>query len=201
MSPRNPVASTFCFRSDLFPSRRVLRNARRLLQKTYSDGTPTAYYLYDETSEDGMSLSNPIGRMTWEGTSDGTNWRSQAVFSYDSMGRVTMEWQQEPLVWPGGYATYQTYDLVGDLLTYTTPTTPSSITLSQTFNVAGLQTQLGVPSNPGLLASGVHYNGAGELTVGHVGKRAHRDQRVQRRPSTTLPNGRQQQWNTATDVQ
>jgi RHS repeat-associated protein len=58
----------------------------RLLEK-YATGMPSIYYVYDQTSADGISLTYTIGRRTWEGTNDGTSWLTQAVFSYDKMGR------------------------------------------------------------------------------------------------------------------
>jgi RHS repeat-associated protein len=58
----------------------------RLTQKSYSDGTATANYSYDQSSYNGLTISNGKGRRT--GMSDGSG---QTAWSYDPMGRALTE--------------------------------------------------------------------------------------------------------------
>ena len=58
----------------------------RLTSKSYSDGTPTATYLYDQSSYNGLGISNGKGRRT--GMSDGSG---QTAWNYDVMGNVLTE--------------------------------------------------------------------------------------------------------------
>jgi len=58
----------------------------RLTKKTYSDSTPTVQYFYDQSSYNGLSITNGIGRGT--GMSDGSG---ATAWSYDPSGHVTSE--------------------------------------------------------------------------------------------------------------
>jgi RHS repeat-associated protein len=58
----------------------------RLTSKSYSDGTATANYYYEQTSYNGLGISNGKGRRT--GMSDGSG---QTAWSYDSNGNVLTE--------------------------------------------------------------------------------------------------------------
>jgi RHS repeat-associated protein len=58
----------------------------RLTSKVYSDGTPNASYYYDQTSYNGLGISNGKGRRT--GMSDGSG---QTAWSYDAMGNISTE--------------------------------------------------------------------------------------------------------------
>lgn len=58
----------------------------RIASKSYSDGTPTASYYYDQTSYNGLGITNGKGRRT--GMSDGSG---QTAWSYDSMGNILTE--------------------------------------------------------------------------------------------------------------
>jgi RHS repeat-associated protein len=58
----------------------------RLTQKNYSDGTATANYYYDQSSYNGLAISNGLGRNT--GMSDGSG---ETAWSYDAMGRALTE--------------------------------------------------------------------------------------------------------------
>ncbi len=84
----------------------------RVLNKNYSDGTSTAHYYYDEASKWGVSITNPVGRLT----SSSTNSSYVAnIFSYDAMGRVVKSW---PCTYINcGYGSFPFtlgYDLAGD---------------------------------------------------------------------------------------
>ncbi|MGH9685401.1 MAG: RHS repeat domain-containing protein [Candidatus Acidiferrales bacterium] len=92
----------------------------RLTKKSYSDGTPTAQFLYDADPGWGYSETNIAGRMTeaWaniSGTSVGAS-----IFSYDSMGRVIMNDQCTPIICgSGAFGVDYQYDLLGDMTSAT----------------------------------------------------------------------------------
>ncbi len=58
----------------------------RLSSKSYSDGTAAVTYLYDQTSYNGLSISNGLGRRT--GMSDGAG---TTAWSYDPTGHTIAE--------------------------------------------------------------------------------------------------------------
>ena len=58
----------------------------RVTQKNYSDTTPSVTYYYDQTSYNGLTITNGKGRRT--GMSDGSG---QTAWSYDSLGNVLTE--------------------------------------------------------------------------------------------------------------
>ena len=58
----------------------------RLTQTSYSDGTATANYYFDQTSYNGLTIQNGKGERT--GMSDGSG---QTAWSYDPMGRALAE--------------------------------------------------------------------------------------------------------------
>lgn len=142
----------------------------RLTQKSYSDGTtPAADYYYDSMPWwwGSIGTSNPIGRLTAEGVSNGSSWLSVSWFAYDAMGRFTGNPQS---VSGNNYSLVYGYDLIGDITSYTDALGES---YTQIFNAAGLPTQLTSSWNdslhPPTLVSGVHYNGAGSPTVYTLG--------------------------------
>lgn len=89
----------------------------------------------------------------------------QTLTSYDAIGRVinNPQWQLDANVI---YAMPYTYDLIGDMLTYSYP---SGNVVTQTFNLAGRPTHATnswtSSQNPATLVSGVHYNAVGAVTV------------------------------------
>jgi len=58
----------------------------RPTQKSYSDGTASANYYYDQSSYNGLTINNGKGRRT--GMSDGSG---QTAWNYDAMGRALTE--------------------------------------------------------------------------------------------------------------
>ncbi len=61
----------------------------RLKSRSYSDGTPTANYNYDETAPWGWTVANPIGRLTTYYTKNSTGTTLTAsLLDYTAMGRV-----------------------------------------------------------------------------------------------------------------
>lgn len=108
----------------------------RLLQKSYSDGSPTVGYQYDQPSIWGLALSNSKGRLTHEYNNN----RAERVFSYDAMGRLVNQWDCLPS--NCGSSTYNSafaYDLAGNL---TQITYPSGRVVSYTVGGAGRPTQV-----------------------------------------------------------
>jgi len=61
----------------------------RVTQKSYSDGTGSVTFGYDDPNAWGRTLTNTIGRLVTIGTSDGQG----EVFSYDPLGRLTRDEQ------------------------------------------------------------------------------------------------------------
>jgi YD repeat-containing protein len=65
---------------------RATRWLDRLTGKRYSNGDPSVTYYYDQTSYNGLTISNGKGQRT--GMSDGSG---QTAWSYDTMGRIVTE--------------------------------------------------------------------------------------------------------------
>lgn len=105
----------------------------------YSNTPVATYFFYDQSAPWGYSLSNPIGRVTTEGTQDTTTWSwlTAAAFSYDSMGRIVRNDQCTPThcSWVLNYG----YDLLGNT---TSSTNGEGVTISQSFNLAGRLTSV-----------------------------------------------------------
>lgn len=102
----------------------------RLIYKSYSDSTPAAGFGYDESSVGGTSVLNPVGHLTHMTA----NSVSSSVFSYDPMGRVVGGWTCTPYnCGTGSFPLGYTYDLAGDMTSYTS----EGITFTQTFDAAG----------------------------------------------------------------
>ncbi len=126
----------------------------RLTQVNYSDGTPTAFFSYDQNSLWGTSLTNPVGRLTEEWTSSNT----AEIFSYDPMGRTAYTATATPGVFgSGSFPQSYTYDLAGDPLT---SDYMRRSTLTSVFDLAGRPTSL-TSSADGTLISNVAYDAWG----------------------------------------
>jgi RHS repeat-associated protein len=87
----------------------------RLTGKSYSDGTTSASgYVYDQSSEWGVTVQYPIGRLVLAGTDNGT---IGDIKSYDKMGRVEEDWEVTPFnSGTGSWQLVYGYDLAGDLI-------------------------------------------------------------------------------------
>jgi RHS repeat-associated protein len=143
----------------------------RLTGISYNDGsTAPVANTYDQTSAGGFTFNNPVGRLTTESrvTTQGT---SKAYFSYDSMGRITNQWQCTPLncgssTLPMAYS----YDLAGNVITAN-----NGAGLTLTYNYSGANRLLGVTSNlsdgnhPPFLLTNVVYNPLGKPSSDTVG--------------------------------
>ena len=114
----------------------------RLVQKTFSDSTPGSFYAYDQITYPGYQ-TNPIGRLTSEGTFDGTCWPTYSIFGYDTMGRVSFQEDYlntaETSGCPGAWSTISaSYDLAGN---QTSLTYPSGRVVKSQFNGANRLTK------------------------------------------------------------
>lgn len=58
----------------------------RLTSVSYSDGTPTVQYFYDQNSYNGLAIYNGVGRLTGMSDASGTS-----AYSYDQLGDVINE--------------------------------------------------------------------------------------------------------------
>jgi len=147
----------------------------RLTAKIYSDGTPAAYYYYDQSAPWGSPLTNYIGRLTTEGTYTAGKWVTESLYSYDPMGRVAVNQQCTPVncgtsAWTLNYS----YDYLGNMATYTNG---AGVTFTQSpFNGAGRLTQvtssLSDSNHPATLLTNVHYNALGEPNSATLGNGA-----------------------------
>jgi YD repeat-containing protein len=146
----------------------------RLTSKSYSDGTtPTAAFKYDETgvtlgSWTSPSLLNYKGRLTHTTTTSGSTILTATVQDYDPMGRTQHYWQCSPYncgsssIWAMPF----TYDLAGDVLTWTHP---AGFTVTNTISNARRITQIAsslVDSNhPANFAQNITYTPWGALST------------------------------------
>jgi len=136
-------------------------NLNRLTQKNYSDSTPVVTYNFDESTANGVALTNTIGRASSQSTTSPNP--TAEVFSYDQLGRVKTNSQCTPqncgtAVFPVIY----TYDLLGNMVT---STNGGGVTLSYTVNLAArltkLTSSLSDANHPGTLLQNVHYGSFG----------------------------------------
>ena len=137
-----------------------------LLEKSYSDGTPTATYNYGQGSAMGVTLTNTIGRRSSESTA-GTN-PTGSAFSYDPMGRVNINSQCTPQNCSGTpFSIVYTYDFLGDVHT---STNGAAVTLTNSYNAAARLTSVtsslsdsNHPGTPFGYQNVAHYNAAGSI--------------------------------------
>ena len=97
----------------------------RVKSKSYSDGTPTVNYYYDQSSYNGLTIRNGLGRLT--GMSDSSG---QTAWSYDAAGRIVTE--QRTIAGVTKIISYS-YNLDGSLASVTYP---SGRTVSYTISNA-----------------------------------------------------------------
>jgi RHS repeat-associated protein len=157
----------------------------RVLSKSYSDGTPTAGFGYDQTTvhpSNGWTppggLQNTVGRLSSTNTGVNGLTATATVYNYDAMGRVANYWQctpyncanpnANPLMWAMSY----TYDLAGDVTSWTHP---AGFTITNVIDGAQHVTQIecaaNCPSNsPSNLAKNVTYTAWGAVATLQNGK-------------------------------
>src|SRR5262249_53883905 len=68
------------------PSDSPIDALHRVTKETYSNADPSVSYFYDQTSYNGLTIANGVGRRT--GMSDASG---QTAWSYDAMSRITDE--------------------------------------------------------------------------------------------------------------
>jgi RHS repeat-associated protein len=141
----------------------------RLTQKSFSDGTPSVKFGYDQSTvtlnTSPISISNSIGRLSWTASvnSSGVSITMDG-YSYDSMGRIVNYYQRPPsnsnvFSMPVGY------DLVGDVLS---KTNANGLSYTSSYSVAPRLTQLtsswlqSGSQSGGTLVSAMHYNAFGK---------------------------------------
>src|SRR5262249_11288159 len=91
----------------------------RITQRSYSDGTRTTSYLYDEITNWGLTLTNTKGRPTHISAWDS---KSERIFSYDAAGRLIMQGECLPSnCGLSAYITYLTYNPGGQVTSITYP--------------------------------------------------------------------------------
>jgi RHS repeat-associated protein len=149
--------------------------AGRLTQKSYSDGTPTAFFNYDESSSSTLGasqLTNTIGRPSSTYTKDGTGKLIVGeVFSYDSVGNLINNSQCTPQNC-GTNLFQNTYvpDQVGNIVTFSNNWGRN---LSAVYGNAGQPTSLTVsPSDathPATIFSNAKYDQFGNMTSAKLG--------------------------------
>jgi len=144
----------------------------RLTQKSYTDGTPSAFYFYDQNSWWNISLTNTIGRLAYQGTFDNStgHWVISSGMSYDSMGRIVNNLQCNIGCPNGPFPLGYGYDLAGDM---TSSSNGVGVTFNQSFDAAGRPTQLTSSlvdaTHPATLFSSPQYSPAGQLTGASLG--------------------------------
>jgi RHS repeat-associated protein len=141
----------------------------RITQKAYSDGTPSAFFAYEQTSGLGVPLTNPVGRLTeqWTGTSCCATGGAE-VFGYDPMGRVVTNEQYTPAM---GYAAVNfTYDLAGNTTSFTNGGGETfTYTLNSASRLTSLTSSLDDPNHPRTLLSNITYAPLGTVASTSIG--------------------------------
>jgi hypothetical protein len=143
-----------------------------LTKKTYSDGTPPAFFNYGELSALGVTLTNTAGRPSSIYTKDGAGKIiTGEAFSYDPSGSILSNPQCTPQncgtgVFQNTYATDQMGNIVGFNNSW-------GRSVSATLNNAGQVTALTVgtsdATHPGTILSNAKYNQFGEMTLATLG--------------------------------
>ena len=144
----------------------------RLTSKTYSDKTPAANFFYDQAPSSwpawsGVSFSNARGRLVLACTNSPAGTCSKpataTAYSYDPMGRTNNFWQCNPSncgsasIWNIPY----TYDLAGDVTSYTHP---GGYSISTPVNAAQQVTSVQSTWNPQYLAQNITYTPWGAVS-------------------------------------
>jgi RHS repeat-associated protein len=110
----------------------------RVTQKSYSDGTPTASFLYD-VGYTGFTPVNDVGRLVLASTSN-----AQTNFQYDPEGRISARGVCLPsnCATGGGAGFFYVYDLAGNLVQYNDGVYTWPQFFVPTYDGAGRVTQL-----------------------------------------------------------
>ncbi len=144
----------------------------RLTSKTYSDGTPTASFSYDQASVtigswSSGTLTNPKGRMTEATTTASGSVKTGVVYSYDPVGRISDFWQCNPgnCGTSSIYAMAYGHDEAGDVTSWSHP---GLINFNNTVNAAqqitGVTTTSSYTNLPQTLVQSVTYTPFGAVS-------------------------------------
>jgi RHS repeat-associated protein len=142
----------------------------RMTGTSYNDGsTPPVAVSYDQSSEWGVNLTNYLGQPTLAVAANGY---AGTVFSYDTMGRVTEDWQCTPLTC--GISTVSlafSYDYLGDVTSLANSNEGATYTYSYDTlaRLTKLQSSLSDSNHPGTLLTVNTYNPLGEVTQATLG--------------------------------
>jgi RHS repeat-associated protein len=111
-------------------------NLNRVLSKNYSDGTPSASFTYDTSSENGAS--NTVGHLTYtQVQSGGSTLAKRSLVAYDQMGRLQKELQCSPTnCGSTPYTLQYSYWPSGDLETVADNLASSPYTLTYNYDTA-----------------------------------------------------------------
>jgi YD repeat-containing protein len=148
----------------------TLDGLHRPTGQSYNDGTtPSVTLSYDQTSVGGVSPANPKGRLTYAVGAGGT---ASTIFSYDTMGRVSQEWQCTPL--NCGSSTFNlqySYDYLGDITQLVNPRENATFTYSYdaAARLTKLTSTLSDTNHPGTLLTVNTYNALGEVQQATLG--------------------------------
>lgn len=126
--------------------------ANRLTGKTYSDSTPAVTFSYEQTSYNGLTITNGKGRRT--GMSDGSG---QTAWSYDAAGNLLIEKRTIAGITK---STSYTYTLANKVATILYPT---SHTLTYSYDNADNQSSVVDSGSSINYATGVTYDPIGAL--------------------------------------
>ena len=151
----------------------------RLTQKSYSDGTPTAYYGYDQSSVWGHTTVNAKGHLTWEQTSANCNQSpkncsSEIFYNFDAVGRTLETAQCTPSICGiTAYGLNYGYDQAGDLTDYYVAWARQiNFSYDSASRLSSVTSSLSDSNHPGTLLSGTSYGPAG-LTADTLGNNVH----------------------------
>jgi RHS repeat-associated protein len=136
----------------------------RLSSRSYAGdttGTASATFNYDESTAWSQTLSNTVGRLTTEFSGS-----TGQIFSYDSMGRPTVNYQCTPRVCgTTAYLLSYAYDLAGDRISASNGV---GVTFSYSYNaatrLAGMTSSAVDAQHPATLLSNVHYAAFGPVS-------------------------------------
>ncbi|PYY23948.1 MAG: hypothetical protein DMG62_05735 [Acidobacteria bacterium] len=133
----------------------------RIKQKSYSDGTPTVTYEYDQGSLWTVPLSNTKGRLSHVAVAGN---RSERIFSYDTVGRIVRQTECLPSnCGIAAFTTTLTYSPGGNLVTINYPSTRQ---ITYAYTNAGRVSSVTQTSIHG---SGQNYSYASGLTYAPTG--------------------------------
>jgi RHS repeat-associated protein len=135
----------------------------RLISKSFSDTTPAITYFYDQTSYNGLTILNGLGRRT--GMSDGSG---KTAWSYDPAGHVLTK---RKIIGTTTKSIAYTYNLDDSLTTVEYPFTTSNKTVTYSYSNAQRQiaaVDAGLSINYGLNATYSPQGGLASVVHGKV---------------------------------